>query len=106
MAEPPEFRVVRGNPTPDQEAAIREAILKIWREEQAGARRAAGRSGWVIAARAEATSAGASDFRAEGSVWYVDGGPQDGGFSLKLLLLGGGLARSPWIGFRLAVGLS
>jgi formylglycine-generating enzyme len=48
---------------------------------------------------------GGSDWKAEGSEWYVDGGPQDPSYSLKLLLLGGGLARSPSIGFRLAVDL-
>ena len=48
---------------------------------------------------------GGSDWEAEGSDWYVDGGPQESSYSLKLLLLGGGLARSPWIGFRLAVDL-
>jgi hypothetical protein len=48
---------------------------------------------------------GGSDWVAEGSDWYVDGGPQDPAYSLKLLLLGGGLARSDRIGFRLAVDL-
>ena len=48
---------------------------------------------------------GGSDWEAEGSDWYVDGGPQEPSYSLKLLLLGGGLARSPRIGFRLAVDL-
>jgi hypothetical protein len=48
---------------------------------------------------------GGSAWRAEGSDWYVDGGPQEPTYSLKLLLLGGGLARSPRIGFRLAVDL-
>jgi Sulfatase-modifying factor enzyme 1 len=48
---------------------------------------------------------GGSAWRPEGSDWYVDGGPQDPRYSLKLLLLGGGLARSTWIGFRLAVDL-
>lgn len=48
---------------------------------------------------------GGSAFRAEGSEWYVDGGPQDPAFSLHLLLMGGGLSRSPQIGFRLAVDL-
>ncbi len=67
MAETPEYRIVRGNPTPEEEAAIREAILKLWREDQAEARRATGRSGWVIAARAEATRASAADFRADGA---------------------------------------
>jgi sulfatase modifying factor 1 len=48
---------------------------------------------------------GGSAWRAEGSDWYVDGGPQEAAYSLKLLLPGAGLARSPWIGFRLAVDL-
>ncbi len=48
---------------------------------------------------------GGSDWQAEGSDWYVDGGPQEPAYSLKLLLLGGGMARSPRIGFRLAVDL-
>ena len=48
---------------------------------------------------------GGSDWVAAGSDWYVDGGPQEPAYSLKLLLLGGGLARSPRIGFRLAVDL-
>jgi formylglycine-generating enzyme required for sulfatase activity len=49
---------------------------------------------------------GGADWAAEGSDWYVDGGPQEPRYSLKLLLLGGGLARSPWIGLRLAVDLA
>ena len=48
---------------------------------------------------------GGSDFVAEGSDWYVDGGPQEPRYSLKFLLLGGGMGRSPHIGFRLAVDL-
>lgn len=48
---------------------------------------------------------GGCAWRAEGSDWYVDGGPQEPRYSLKLLLLGGGLARSSRIGFRLAVDL-
>jgi hypothetical protein len=47
---------------------------------------------------------GGSAFRAEGSEWYVDGGPQPPEFSLQLLLAGP-LQRSPQIGFRLAVDL-
>jgi hypothetical protein len=47
---------------------------------------------------------GGSDWRAEGSEWYVDGGPQEPAFSLQLLLAGP-LQRSPRIGFRLAVDL-
>jgi sulfatase modifying factor 1 len=47
---------------------------------------------------------GGSSFRAEGSEWYVDGGPQPPEFSLKYLLPGP-LQRSDQIGFRLAVDL-
>jgi len=47
---------------------------------------------------------GGSAFRAEGSEWYVDGGPQPPEFSLQLLLAGP-LQRSARIGFRLAVDL-
>jgi hypothetical protein len=48
---------------------------------------------------------GGSDWEAEGSEWYVDGGAQEPAYSLKLLLVGGGLSRSARIGFRLAVDL-
>jgi sulfatase modifying factor 1 len=48
---------------------------------------------------------GGSGWAADGSEWYVEGGPQEPRYSLKLLLLGGGLARSSRIGFRLAVDL-
>jgi formylglycine-generating enzyme required for sulfatase activity len=48
---------------------------------------------------------GGASWVPEGSEWYVDGGPQEPRYSLKLLLLGGGQARSSRIGFRLAVDL-
>jgi hypothetical protein len=47
---------------------------------------------------------GGSAFRADGSDWYVDGGPQEPDYSLQLLLAGP-LQRSTRIGFRLAVDL-
>jgi formylglycine-generating enzyme len=47
---------------------------------------------------------GGSAWRADGSEWYVDGGPQEPAYSLEYLLAGP-LQRSPWIGFRLAVDL-
>src|SRR5262249_41188084 len=47
---------------------------------------------------------GGSAWKAEGSDWYVDGGPQDPDYSLQLLLTGP-LGRSSRIGFRLAVDL-
>jgi formylglycine-generating enzyme required for sulfatase activity len=48
---------------------------------------------------------GGSAFQAQGSDWYADGGPQPPQFSLKLLLMGEGLARSPHVGFRCAADL-
>jgi hypothetical protein len=47
---------------------------------------------------------GGSAFRAEGSDWYVDGGPQPPEYSLQYLLAGP-LQASERIGFRLAVDL-
>ena len=47
---------------------------------------------------------GGAAFCAEGSDWYVDGGPQAPDYSLQLLLAGP-LQRSSRIGFRLAVDL-
>jgi gamma-glutamyl hercynylcysteine S-oxide synthase len=43
---------------------------------------------------------GGSWFRAEGSMWYVPGGPQPCTTHTKLLLLAPGLDRSPTISFR------
>jgi sulfatase modifying factor 1 len=48
---------------------------------------------------------GGSWFRAAGSEWYLDGGPQPPAVSVKLVLPGGGLARSACVGFRCAVDL-
>ncbi len=45
---------------------------------------------------------GGSAYRAEGSDWYVEPGPQSPDFSFKFLLPGLGMARSPRIGFRVA----
>jgi formylglycine-generating enzyme len=49
---------------------------------------------------------GGAAYRAEGSDWYLDGGPMPPHASVKLLLMGAGMSRSPSIGFRCAVGLS
>jgi hypothetical protein len=49
---------------------------------------------------------GGSDYAAEGSDWYVEGGEQPPEHSLKLVLPGAGLARSAQIGFRCAVSLA
>lgn len=45
---------------------------------------------------------GGSAYFPEGSNWYVEPGPQTPDFSLKFLLPGFGMARSPRIGFRVA----
>ncbi|MFB2597025.1 SUMF1/EgtB/PvdO family nonheme iron enzyme [Herbiconiux sp. P17] len=45
---------------------------------------------------------GGSEHESLGSDWYTDGGPRDPSFSLKFVLPGLGLDRSPSIGFRLA----
>ena len=71
MAEPPEFRVVCGNPTPEEEEAIREAILRLWRQEQSEARRSGGGSAWVASARANGAGWGAPDLRSQGGAWKL-----------------------------------
>jgi hypothetical protein len=48
---------------------------------------------------------GGCAFRATGSDWYLDGGPQPPEVSVKLLQLGAGLTRSPSLGFRCAADL-
>ncbi|MET4637366.1 SUMF1/EgtB/PvdO family nonheme iron enzyme [Mycetocola sp. 2940] len=45
---------------------------------------------------------GGSDHESTGSDWYVDGGRRGPAFSLKYLIAGLGIDRSPSIGFRLA----
>ncbi|MGN9778225.1 SUMF1/EgtB/PvdO family nonheme iron enzyme [Micromonospora sp. H33] len=49
---------------------------------------------------------GGAAYRAEGSDWYLDGGPQPPDVSVKLLLLGAGLTRSDQVGFRCAADLA
>lgn len=58
-----------------------------------------GRTRWVILK-------GGSWYAAEGSEWYVDGGPRDPEWSLRFLLAQAGMNRSPCIGFRCAVDLT
>jgi formylglycine-generating enzyme required for sulfatase activity len=48
---------------------------------------------------------GGSGFHNDASDWYFDGGPHDADWSARLLMVGAGLGRSPWIGFRCAVDL-
>lgn len=49
---------------------------------------------------------GGCEQRTEGSDWYLDGGPQPPEVSVKFLVTGAGLTRSPSIGFRCAIDLS
>lgn len=49
---------------------------------------------------------GGSWFRAEGSKWYTDGGPQAGRFAMKFLLMWPGLDRCATVGFRCAAPLA
>jgi hypothetical protein len=63
MAEPLEIEIVGGSPTPEEEAAIREAILRLWRQDLSDAHRSSGGSRWVLAARADASGWGAADVR-------------------------------------------
>ncbi|MFD0787755.1 hypothetical protein ACFQZ8_27940, partial [Micromonospora azadirachtae] len=49
---------------------------------------------------------GGAGYRAEGSDWYFDGGPQPPEVSVKLLLTGVGLTRSDQVGFRVAADLA
>ncbi len=49
---------------------------------------------------------GGSFYRARGSAWYMDGGPQPTGFAAKMLLMWPGLDRCATVGFRCALSLS
>jgi sulfatase modifying factor 1 len=73
----------------------REPLVWSWTESE----HRDGRTRWVVLK-------GGSWWHAEGSDWYVDGGPRDPEWSVRLLLTGGGLARSECIGFRCAVDLT
>lgn len=57
-----------------------------------------GRTRWVVLK-------GGSAYAAEGSAWYLGGGRRDPRWSVRLLLMQGGLSRSPRIGLRCAVDL-
>ena len=49
---------------------------------------------------------GGSSYKAEGSHWYADGGPQEADFAAKFLLMWPGLDRCATIGFRCVVDLA
>ncbi len=70
----------------------REPLVWQWTESE----HRDGRTRWSILK-------GGSWYAAEGSEWYVDGGPRDPSWSLRYLLTGAGTSRSATIGFRCAV---
>lgn len=49
---------------------------------------------------------GGSFYKAEGSAWYADGGPQPCDFAAKFILMWPGLDRCATIGFRCVVGIN
>jgi hypothetical protein len=69
----PEIRITRGAPAPDEEAAVRAAVLKLWREDQAKAARDAAPDPWTLAARVEGARGGLAAVRARGgaSAWRL-----------------------------------
>lgn len=71
MPEPPEIRITRGAPTPEEEEAVRAAVLRLWREDQARAARDRPEDGWVAAARAEATGRGVGIWRRGPKAWRL-----------------------------------
>ena len=72
MSDGPEARIRAGSPTPEEEAAVLAAVDRIWREERAKAAAATGPSGWVKAARLEATRRSASAVRGA-RAWRLSG---------------------------------
>src|SRR5262249_55402806 len=72
----------------------RSPLVWNWTESE----RSGGRTRWSVLE-------GGADFVSEGPDWYFPGGPPEPEFSVKLLLCGGGLARSSQVGFRVAVDL-
>jgi len=63
LSEGPKARILAGSPTPTEEAAVFAAIDRIWHEERAKAAAATRPSGWVTAARSEATRRSANAAR-------------------------------------------
>ncbi|MEJ7795050.1 MAG: SUMF1/EgtB/PvdO family nonheme iron enzyme [Nocardioides sp.] len=72
----------------------REPFLWQWSESE----HRDGRTRWAVLK-------GGSWFAAEGSDWYLDGGPREPSWAVRLLLTQAGTGRSECIGFRCAVDL-
>ncbi len=65
MIRLPEVEVVGGSPTPEEERAVREAIITLWREDQARQSRDSRKAGWLDVARRE----GAGESGPRGIPW-------------------------------------
>jgi hypothetical protein len=75
VAGPPEVQITGGSPDEDEAAAVRAAIVALWREDQARAAREAPADRWALAGRMEATGVGAWLLRARSapSAWRISG---------------------------------
>lgn len=75
MPEPPEVTVTGGSPSAEDERAVREAILRLWREDQARAARQAPANPWTLAGRVEAARGGTGPLRARipAQAWRLSG---------------------------------
>jgi formylglycine-generating enzyme required for sulfatase activity len=79
-----------------EEKRIRWGTERVW--EWTESERSDGRTRFCVLK-------GGSDYRAVGSGWYADGGPQGCDFAAKFLLMWSGLDRCGTIGFRCVVDL-
>ena len=73
MSDAPVLKVIKGNATPEEAAAIEAAVLKIWREQQARAARDRGLDPWLLAARIEQTKRGQESLARAGRSWRLGG---------------------------------
>lgn len=72
MSDTPEARIRTGSPTAEEGAAVLAALERIWHDERAKAAAAAGRSGWVTAARMESTRRSVNALRGA-RAWRLSG---------------------------------
>jgi len=72
VSDGPEARISAGSPAPEEEAAVRAAVDRIWRDERAKAAATTGPSGLVGAARLEATRRSANAVRGA-RAWRLSG---------------------------------
>lgn len=93
MAQPPEIRITKGSPTPEEADAVREAIVALWRRDQAEAARTAPVNPWVLAGRAQTNRAGTGPLRAQNrpQAWRLSG--RVGGAAESHITIGRGDAK-------------